>query len=747
MIKRLSLKILILTCSLIQSVIVLSQEQITIPGLIGEFKFDGMTDDVCWQNVKPLPMVMHIPVFGNQPSENTEVMVCYDNTYLYVGARLYDSNPSDMLVSSKKRDESVVASEGFILILDSFNDKENGLAFGTTPTGLRNDFTIFKDAMVATREGPFNQSWNTFWDVKTSRNELGWFVEMRIPFSSIRFKDDAGKVVMGLTCLRILAHKNEIDVFPSIPPNWGKNSCYRPSKAQEVLFEGLSSKRPFYIAPYAIAGYQQDYSLNESGTEYQQNNSPKLNAGLDIKYGLTNNLTADITVNTDFAQVEADDEQINLTRFSLFFPEKRTFFQERSSIFSFDFEQGSSLFYSRRIGLHEGEQVPIIAGARVTGMAGRWDIGFMDMQTQAINQEEGSENALPSENFGILRLRRQVINENSYMGGVVTSRVGMDGSYNTAYGIDGIIKLFENDYLNIKLAQVMDNSYTNDFFSLDPTRLYINWNRFNDKGLNYDFAWSRSGKDFIPEIGFQIRNNYTLYSTGIGYGWIPGEAYAMQNHKVGIKVTAYQNNLDNSAESVETMFTYNFRFKSDYNGTAYIRNQYENVLDTFSLSDNTYIPTGKYSFTYFETHLNSPSTNPFVMGVDLFTGGFYDGKRFGFGLEPAWNIGSTLQLALTYDHNFLSFKERNQSFSEGILGFKALVMFDTKLSASTFIQYNSAENDLISNFRFRYNPREGNDFYVVFNEGRSTYRDIVNPRMPLFNYRSILLKYTYTFTL
>jgi len=452
-------------------------------------------------------------------------------------------------------------------------------------------------------------------------------------------------------------------------------------------------------------------------------------------------------VNTDFAQVEADDEQINLTRFSLFFPEKRTFFQERSSVFAFDFEPMSSLFYSRQIGLYEGQQVPILAGARVTGMAGKWDLGFMDMQTQAINQGEGNANPLASENFGILRLRRQVINENSYVGGIFTSRLGTDGTYNTAYGVDGIFKVAENDYLNVKVAQVLDDSAPNKVISLDPTELFLTWNRFNQKGLNYNFTYARTGKDFNPGIGFVARSNYTHYYGGIGYGWIPGEAAALQSHQIGINAISYFDNTNNSAQSFQTGLMYDFTFKSGYSGMVSMNHVYENVIDTFYLSKDTYVPSGEFGYNELETHLNSPRTNKFVLGLDFTGGTFYDGTRMTIGADPGWNIGSTLQLALSYNHNFVKFNSRNQSFSGGITGIKALVMINTKLSISTFIQYNTAENNLLTNFRLRYNPREGNDFYIVFNEGRSTYRDIENPRLPLFNSRSVLMKYTYTFTL
>jgi hypothetical protein len=725
-----------------------SQKQVQIPRLKGELKFDGVVNDPCWDNIKPLPMVMHTPTFGNEPSEKSEVMICYDNSYLYVGARLFDSDPSDMLITSKKRDELRDAGEELMLIFDTFNDKENGLGFATTPTGLRSDFTISRDAIGGNpHEGPFNLSWNTFWDVRTTKDDRGWYTEMRIPFTSLRFKEDNGKVIMGLICIRSIAHLNEVEIYPAIPPNWGRWSAYRPSKAQEIEFEGLKSKKPFYIAPYAIGGYQQDNILNSTETAYDATNKPRYNAGLDVKYGLTNNLTLDFSLNTDFAQVEADAERINLTRFSLFFPEKRTFFQERSSVFMFDFERGSSLFYSRRIGLNETEQVPIYAGARITGMIGKWDIGFMDMQTHAYESNIEDLSSLPSENFGIFRMRRQVINENSYVGGIVTSRVGVDGTYNTAYGLDGIIKVAANDYLNVKVAQVMSNIYKNNMMSLDPTKLYVNWSRINQKGLNYGLTFSRSGEDFDPGIGFQMRTNYTHFFGSLGYGWIPGESAALENHQVRGRAMIYTDNADGSTQSSELSVNYNFSFKSGYSGVFSVSHQYENVVDTFSFSDDCYVPPGRYAFNEFETHLNSPRSNKFIVGLDGNVGTFYGGSRITIGGDPSLNIGSGLQLGLKYEHNFLRFTDREQSFSGGIAGFKAMIMFTTKLSLSTFIQYNTAENTVLTNIRFRYNPSEGNDLYVVFNEGRNTYRPVEDPRLPLFNNRLILVKYTYTFTL
>ena len=725
-----------------------AQELVSISRIDGEIKFDGKVDDQSWQNIKPLDMVMHTPTFGAQPTEKSEVMICYDNTYIYVGARLFDSEASKMLVTSKKRDESSNSNESLSLIFDSFNDKENALVFSTTPSGLRNDFTVLNDAIASNpRNAPFNSSWNTFWDVKTTRNEDGWFLEMRIPFSSMRFKEKNGKVTMGLICFRRIAHKNEVDIFPAIPPDWGIFSTYRVSKANEVSFEGIRSKKPFYITPFVLAGYQQDNALNAAGNAYNLTGSPKLNAGLDAKYGITNNLTLDVTVNTDFAQVEADDQQINLTRFSLFFPEKRTFFQERSSIFNFGFEGKSNIFYSRQIGLNKGEQVPILGGGRITGMAGKWDIGFLDLQTQSFDPSDTTQNSIPSENFGVLRLRRQVINRNSYVGGILTSRLGMDGSYSTSYGVDGIFKILKNDYLNIKLAQVMASDYTNNPVSLDPTRLFLNWKRYNDKGLGYDFTYTRSGKDFKPALGFQQRKDYSYYAGSLQYGWLPGATSLLMNHKFELNEEMYYSNPTGEVQTANTELAYKFNFKQGFGGMISILNSSENVEKEFNFSENASVPAGKYNFTQFVTHVNTSESKKLSVGIDGYAGTFYDGNRFTAGLEPLWSIGSSLQLGLAYEYNHVSFPVRNQTFTGNIGRIKALLMLNTKLSLSTFVQYNSSEKTLSTNIRFRYNPREGNDFYIVLNDGRNTYRDLNDPRLPAFNNRSVLLKYTYTFIL
>ena len=258
------------------------------------------------------------------------------------------------------------------------------------------------------------------------------------------------------------------------------------------------ARKPFYVAPYLLGGGERVFSLNEAESAYSRDDQPTYEAGLDVKYGLTSNLTFDLTLNTDFAQVELDDQQINLTRFSLFFPEKRIFFQKRSSIFDFGFGESNRLFHSRRIGIHEGSPVRIYGGARLVGRLGAWDVGMLDMQTSPFED-------LSSENFGVFRMRRQVINPYSYVGGIVTSRIGAGGEYNTAYGLDGIFRLFGHDYLELKWVQTFDDGGSNDLTSLDPARIYLNWERRTFDGFAYALNYSRAGPAYDPGLGFEIR--------------------------------------------------------------------------------------------------------------------------------------------------------------------------------------------------------------------------------------------------
>ncbi len=457
--------ILLLTVSSAQELETgLANEPLKIQRIKSPVELDGLSNEAAWQGINSLPMVMRTPNFGSEPSEHTEILLGYDDDYLYAAGRFYDNEPNKIQAISFKRDGGWTwATDAMGIVLDAFNDNENAVVFITTPAGTRTDVNILNDGVGIPYKNA-NTSLNKFWDVATIHNDDGWFAEMRIPFSSLRFEERNGQTVMGITAYRLIPRKFELYTFPLIPEKYG---IIQPSQTQEVLFEGIRSHNPLYITPYLLGGLGQSNELNDTETAYERNDKFVHEAGLDVKYGLTNNLTLDVTINTDFAQVEADDQIINLTRYSLFFPEKRLFFQERSGNFEFRFEDDNRLFYSRRIGIHEGDQVRIYGGARIVGRVGPWDIGFLNMQTEKFGD-------LLSENFNVMRLRKQVINPYSYIGGMVTSRIGNRDSWNTAYGIDGIFRLFGDDYLTLKWAQSFENDKKNQVVTLAPSKIYVN---------------------------------------------------------------------------------------------------------------------------------------------------------------------------------------------------------------------------------------------------------------------------------
>ncbi|UCC47384.1 MAG: carbohydrate binding family 9 domain-containing protein, partial [Gemmatimonadota bacterium] len=309
----------------------------------GAVELDGLSDEPAWDGIDPFPMTMYTPTFRGELTERTEIRVAYDDHYLYVSGRFFDSEPSRIRVNSLYRDR-LSDDDCFGVVIDPFNDNDIGLWFFTTPAGVRGDVSISGDG-----QGAWNGSWNTHWDVAAVQTSEGWFAELRIPFSSLGFQAEGGRVEMGISAYRYIPRKNERQVFPEIPPEF---EHLRPSLARDAVLEGVIARRPVYVTPYVLSGVGQTSVLNDVGDGYRLHSEGEAEVGGDLRYNLTSNLTLDLTVNTDFAQVEADDYQVNLTRFSLFFPEKRQFFQERSGIFDFFTGGATRLFYSRRIGLH-----------------------------------------------------------------------------------------------------------------------------------------------------------------------------------------------------------------------------------------------------------------------------------------------------------------------------------------------------------------------------------------------------------
>lgn len=712
-----------------------AEDPIEAMRLTREIVFDGYPEADEWNGAPVLNSYMFQPDPNGTPSEKTEILIAYTDEYLWIGGRFYDGAAELVKANTKKRDDFGDSYDFFGIMIDGLNSNETGFIFSTTPMATRLDMVIFNDGKD---QMPFNPSWNTFWDVKTSVTDDGWFMEMRIPFSSLRFKNENGLTTMGVTAYRWIPHKNEMHTFPDIDPKDGKWAKQRPSLGSDIVFTNINQKNPVYITPYILGGQSNSWNLNDVETDYNHEKTNVFEPGLDVKYSLNSNLTLDLTINTDFAQVENDDQQVNMSRFSLFYPEKRQFFQERSDIFNFSLGRDAQAFYSRRIGLSDGEKVRILGGARLTGKIGEWDVGLIDMQTS-------ESSGLPSENFGVIRLKRKVFNPYSYAGGILTSRIGTDGSYNLLYGADSYIRLFGDDYLDFKYSQVIDSEITPANL-LENSFIRINFDRRTEDGFSYRASFNYSGENYQPEMGFLRRYNYFVFGGRLRYGWIPGPESRLFTHSLYLKYVSYYS----TTGDLETSMMgpgYAFTTKNKVTGSIDLDYNIENLLEEFYINDDVSVPTGFYRFVSLKGKFDSPNSRTIVLRSEYEIGQFYDGHRVSLKLKPQWSVSPTIKLEGVYQYNLADFSGRGVRFKNNIAEFKVTLMMSTKLSASAFIQYNSANNGTMSNFRIRYNPREGNDFFIVYNEGRNADLKRETPYLPQFSERTLLLKYTYTFIL
>ncbi|MDH3796011.1 MAG: carbohydrate binding family 9 domain-containing protein [Flavobacteriaceae bacterium] len=717
-----------------------SQEETPMPiARVEGISFDGRVDEPDWDAIPPLPMVQYEPIAGAQPTEVTEIRLAYDDTFLYVSIRAFDKDSSGIRATSLYRDR-IAGSDHLEILLDTYNDNQSGYIFTTTPAGIRNDLEIANDAQgLALGSGSlFNRDFNTFWEAESTLTQKGWFAEMRIPFSSLRFQDVDGQVIMGIIVQRKIARKNERLVFPAVPPitNW---AFLRPSLAKKIVFTGIRATKKIYVSPYLLLSQERINTLDETGTAYQKNTDTDFNVGGEVKYSISNNLTADFTINTDFAQAEADDQLVNLSRFSLFFPEKRQFFQERASVF--DFRNGglSRLFFSRRIGLTEsGEQVPIYGGVRLIGRMNTWDLGVLNMQTQSLD-------SIPTENFGVLRVRKRVFNQNSYIGGMFTSRLDGDGNSNLAYGLDGIVQVSGDDFLTVQWSQTFDNRQTADESTdFKNGRLAVEMNRRRRRGFGYTLGTILSGPNYNPGVGFVDRSDFKFGTAALSQTWLRQTGPFIW-HKIEPFGNGYWSNRGGDLLSSEYGMEWSFTRRNQDRGGLLIKQVHENLQDEFPLPDAVAIPLGRYDFFRAETTYRIAVDRTLRTGATLETGTFYDGWLHSLSLSPSWYVSKHLQLNLEYVYNYGEFKDRDELLNFHIARLRIGTALNRKLSTNALLQYSGAQDLFSLNVRFRYNWREGQDLWIVFNSGFNTDRQGFSPVLPAVENQSVLLKYIHTF--
>lgn len=709
-----------------------AQDLIVAARIEGPIIIDGKVEEASWEKIDPIPLTQKVPNAGAPPTQATEIRIAYDDRYLYLSGRMYDDQPHLINSNSKKRDDFTENTEWCGLLIDSFDDRENALAFFVTPTGSRLDMALANDM-----QGPnaFNVSWNTFWIGASTIDSTGWFAEIRIPFASLPFEVVNGETIMGITAWRYLARNDETDIYP--PRDLSTGSSFRPSLTQRFVFHNISTRKPVRITPYLLGGRITESQPLE-GDRYPSSQTYKTEIGGDAKVGVGSNTTLDFTVNTDFAQVEVDDQQVNLTRLNLFFPEKRLFFQERLSLFEFNFGSLDKAFHSRRIGIVDGQQARIYGGVRAYGRYGTFESGLLNMQTGPLGE-------LDSENFTVFRARKRVLNENSTIGLIMTNRTNLDGQYNTLSGVDGTIRFYRWNFLSVRWAQTFNDHVDNRFGSLDQTKYFIELSKRTQEGFTYTLNFGRAGRDYTPGIGFEHRSDFKQVNHSFSYNFFPDQESRISQHGPYFTGGLTWGNSHGLLESRNSTVGYNVLTKLGWTFDVRVRSDQERLLQPLTLPGDIKLPSANHQFLSTEGLVTSNSANRLAYSASLGLGEFYNGTRTTLAVSPFFNVTRDFILEGNFTLNRLAFSDRTVNVQLSQL--KVLYTFSTTLTLNSFIQHNSVNRTILGSLRLRYNPKEGNDLFVVFNGDLNQKRAKDDYFLPVSNQASIFIKYSHTFQL
>lgn len=656
---------------------------------------DGILNDSLWNLAKPISdFIQQEPFPGSPPSFRTEVKVLYNNESLFIGVFCQDPQPDKIVARELKSDGNLRGEDNFTLLFDTFNDNKSAYWFGTNPLGMRDD------ALLSGMDfRGFNESWNGIWYVQAAVVDSGWSIEFEFPFSTFKFHnlDDQ---IWGINFARQIRRLNEQVLWSGIGPDAGMFKLIYAGKL--VGIKGIKRGDPIYIKPFISAGIQK-------GVESKSN---LLKSGLDIKYGITQNLSLDLTFNTDFAQVESDRSRINLSRFPLFFPEKREFFLENSSIFDYTFGFRNNVFYSRRIGLSEGEEIPINAGARIVGRVNSLELGTLNVQTAA----KGNE---PATNYGIARFKYDLFDQ-SYFGFILTNKISKNG-FNRVYGFD--FNYNTTEFLGDKTLTVgagaIKSDETNGGKKNGAYKFFVSYP--NDL-INGFLSYRLAQRDFNPAMGFFFRTAFQSITSHLRY---TPRINLWEIKKLNF--TLYEADVYWNAYNVFSTANYSFSpfgflTNADDRFSFHINRNFDFVENDFIIFDTVNIQRGKYWFGSYDINFESSRSRNFFGEVRLSTGSFYSGKRKSLSTELTYMINQHISISSDFEINQLRFDNSSLVTKEAGLRFR--YDFNTLTYSSFFMQWNNELNEINLNYRFSWQPKIGSNFYIVINHLLSTEKKI-----------------------
>lgn len=697
---------------------------------------DGRLDESFWSAGAPITEFVQREIYEGLPaSERTEVRLATDGVNLYVGARMFDREPHLIIPGEKIRDVTLANSDYIALIFDTYLDRQNGFVFATTPAGIEYDGQVIREGegggsfaggqrMQAGSGGGFNLNWDASWTVATRIDSLGWTAEFRIPFASIRYAAGRGEQAWGLNVSRMIRRKNEELYWAFIPRQF---NLYRLSLAGRVDALQVPVRRIQTLTPYALAARQSSWDV----ARLQRSETP-LEFGGEAKYGVTPALTLDLTVNTDFAQVEVDDQRVNLTRFPIFFPEKRPFFLENAGVFSAGTPQAVDLFFSRRIGIGaDGTPQPILGGGRLSGRAGGTTVGFLQMVT------DEPDSASPGQSYTVARGIRE-LGRRSRVGGMFIQRLATNdgGDVNRVYAVDGRIGVGQRWTTDLWAAASETPGRDGDATAFNGRIA------FQTNVWNHSARIAQVGEGFNPEVGFLSRPaGYRQYEVNLMRlvrrpewpwfrQWNPHVSYrGFYSLADGFRQTGYFH-----IDLTEIEFANSTRFGPEWNISQ------EGLQAPFEIAPGVVLPPGEYQWgTLGFDFQTDPSENLWTNGrFDV--GEFWTGTRRGGNATVTVRRGATFAGSILADYTDVRLPEGD--FIRSLVALRLNYFFTPRISLQTLTQYNNQQRLWSANVRFAWLNTAGTGLFIVLNEGREAdgALDWVRPLQ-----RSVFVKFTRQF--
>ena len=684
-------------------------------------RMDGNLDDAAWQSITPMAdFVQRWPVEGAEPTEQSWVKIGYDQDYLYFGFQFFDKEPHLIRAKNMERGGRNDRDDHAYIGIDTFLDGRNAFLFEMNALGTQDDALIANEQMTID-----SYSWDAVFVSETVIDDKGWSMEVRIPFRQLRFPE-GNDLTFGLWMRRTVNRKNEIQNWPLIPLTYGSgyNSDIKTVSRYGRLtgLKNIRRGKNIEIKPYFITGAQKvrndlRFEKTDSDTNYD--------AGFDLKYGITSNLTLDFTVNTDFAQVESDNTQLNLTRFSLFFPEKREFFLERSGIFEHGDSRRTQTFFSRRIGLSEA----ILAGSRLTGQIGRFNVGILNIETApdggSFSDKMGQIFGDKSANNAVARLQTNFLKRGS--AGVIFTNYDRAGTYNRALGFDVSQRFGTASSMDAWFTTVSDT---------DPGKegqagsVSVN---YRDDVYGASLGYTSVGENYSHALGFVRRRDMRQSVATVTYSPLfeKGPFRQMTFHTMGINITGQDGKLQSWEIDPSVSFTSRERDNILFSGSR----EFDRLLSPFNIRPNASIVPGDYTFNRFGARFTSDPSRKFSGTLNVQTGGFYGGDRTDMSLSAGYRQSKHLTLGGSISKRNIDLPISNGKFSATTASVDILASVSRKLFAKALIQYDNFSRDVNANIRIDWIHTPGSDLFLVFN----TSYHVTGDNETLFDPRADLL--------